>query len=63
MHSSKCKAQEALLRAVSKDKLTLAPYPSSRRPSFTENGRERLGQASRLILLWILPGRPGLRLS
>ena len=63
MQSSMCKAQEALLRAVSKDKRTLAPYPSSRRPLFTENGRERLERASHLILLCILPGQPGLRLS
>ena len=56
MQSSLCTPQEALFRAVSKDKLTLAPFPSSRRPLFTENGRERLGQASRLILLWICLG-------
>ena len=38
------------------DKLTLAPYPSSRRPLLTEDGRVHLCQASRLIRFWICLG-------
>ena len=48
MHSSMDRAQEALLRAVSRAKPELAPYPSSRSSLYTENGRERRGQAPRL---------------